>query len=237
MMRKLDITKESVENMLRQGITQPKIAQQIGCSVSVIERRIKQWGLKGTTAVRYDLMTLDNPVFCYLMGWFLTDGYLTRGNRVSIRVKDEGPMRTLATYFGTKHYEVGDLRELYFAWAPTIFRDSYERRKTFDAKLPGVSTRECQLMLLRGIIEGDGSIRPPKQYKSTLIRIFSASRKLAEDIQRLIQQLGYNVRLRVDRMGWEVTTSSLEFLRELYTGYKQFVLPRKQQRAEGWLSI
>lgn len=43
--KKINIPKEDLENYLRQGMTQAKIAEIFNCSVDTIQRRIKEYGL------------------------------------------------------------------------------------------------------------------------------------------------------------------------------------------------
>lgn len=217
------------------------MAEVLEVSTTTIERRIKKFGLQGYSSVRYDRMNVEDPIFCYLLGWFCTDGYLTKGNRVSIRIYDEEVIVQLTEYFNCKMYTIPrkgkpTLYECYFPWAPEIFRNTFDVQKTNSVKVPPMPIKNSD-MFLRGVIEGDGCIRIPGTSRSTLIRIFTNSPAFNFMLQTLISSNGYTIRSRVDRMGWELSTGDLSFLKFVYTRHLNFVCKRKFSRAKEWLSI
>lgn len=237
----IPIEKQDLINMQLEGLSQQKMALRLGVHVATVEKRIKLFNLQGFTTVRYDLMTLKNPQFCYLLGWFCSDGYLTKGNRVSIRTYEKEPMKALSEYFGTKLYEItlstGKITyEVYFALAPAIFKSLFSGNKTRTIQVPDIPTENLPYFF-RGVIEGDGCIRPAGKSKSTLMRLFTASKDFAEQFQKLVQSQGFKCRLRVDRMGWELSTDSLDFCTYIYQGLEEFITPRKHGRVQEWLSI
>lgn len=238
---RISINKQVIIDMQSKGLTQAEMALELGVSVWTVEKRIKNFGLQRYSPVRYDLMVVDNPQFCYLLGWFCSDGHLTKGNRVSIRTYERQPMLILSEYFKTKFYELphksgNKIYELYFAWAPPIFRNLYTINKTFDIKVPILPSYNLPYFF-RGVVEGDGCIRPAGKCRSTLIRIFTASKVFAEQFQMLVQSQGFKCKLRADRMGWELSTDSLDFCTYIYQGLEEFITPRKHSRVQEWLSI
>lgn len=237
----IKIEKQRIIELQNAGLTQTDIAKTLEVSVTTIERRIKKFGLQGYSPVRYDLMNVEDPIFCYLLGWFCTDGYLTKGNRVSIRVYEEDVISKLTKYFNCKMYTIPrtnkpTLYECYFPWAPEVFKNAFDVRKTTSVKVPPIPIENSD-MFLRGVIEGDGCIRIPGKSRSTLIRIFTNSSAFNFMLQTLISSKGFKIRSRVDRMGWELSTGDLSFLKFVYTRHLDFVCKRKFSRAEEWLSI
>lgn len=222
-------------------MTQKQMAETLGVSIYTIERRVKKYKLQGYSSVRYDLMTVQNPVFCYLLGWFCTDGYLTKHNRVSLRIYDKEVIVALASYFGCRMYTIRRkekplLYEFYFAKAPSVFKESFDLVKTDSIRVPPIPVENLD-MFFRGVLEGDGCIRKPGTSKSTLIRIFTNSIAFKHMLQALLASQGFILRSRIDRMGWELATGDLSLLKFAYSRYLEFVCTRKYQRVKDWLSI
>lgn len=238
----IPISKDTLVVMQQQGLTQSQMAKILMVSTDTIERRIKKYGLQGYSSVRYDLMNVQDPVFCYLLGWFCTDGYLTKGNRVALRIYEQEVIKALTDYFQCKMYTIPsrgktkECYELYFAWAPAIFKECASQSKTTDVIVPNIPFENID-MFLRGVIEGDGCIRPVKQSKSTLIRIFTNSERFAFMLQSIVATHNYRVRIRPDRMGWELSTGDLNLLQFTYNRHLEFVCNRKYERVKQWLSI
>lgn len=239
---RIAISKEELQEMQKEGLTQGQMAEKLAVSIDTIERRIKKYGLQGYSFVRYNLMNVQDPIFCYLLGWFCTDGYLTKGNRVSLRIYDKDVINVLGNYFGTKIYtiksrgKIKECAELYFAQAPTIFKECYDFSKTNSVRVPPIPFENID-MFLRGVIEGDGTIRIPKTNKSTLIRVFTNSERFAYMLQSVVASHGYQFRIRKDRMGWELTSGNLQLLQFAYQRHLDFVCERKYIRVKEWLSI
>jgi hypothetical protein len=232
----INISKETIEEMQRAGYTQLEMASKLGVSVSVVERRIKKFNLQGYSPVRYNLMTPNNPVFCYLLGWFAADGYLTKHNRVSLRTYEHDVVDKLSSYFGTRKYEIRregkcSTHELYFAQAPAIFKEICGQGKTRDCQVPAVQYFD---MFLRGVIEGDGTIRPLQHKGGGLVRIFTCSENFALELQA---RCPYPLRLRKDRMGWELSSNSTQFLSYVYTNHLDFVCSRKFKRVQPRIQV
>ena len=238
---RIPVDKVTLQQLQEKGLTQFEMALNLGVSVSTIEKRLKLYNLQGFSLVKYDLMVVSNPQFCYLLGWFCSDGYLTKANRVSIRTYEREPMEALSKYFRTKLYCVKGQNgkvsyEVYFAKAPSIFKELFTSCKTFSITVPQIPVTNLPYFF-RGVIEGDGCIRPKGQSKSTLVRVFTCSKEFATEFQSLVQAQGFKCRLRADRMGWELSTDSLDFCAYIYQGLEEFVTPRKYGRVQEWLSI
>lgn len=239
----IHIDKNALFAEIKLGITQPKIAEKFGVKLSLIERKIRKYGFTNVKKEHYDKMIVEDPIFCYLLGWFCTDGYLTSTNRVSLRIYDEDVITSLSQYFNTSKYtikprgKIKECHELAFSKAPHIFKNTYTTSKTNDVILPDIPLENFN-MFLRGVIEGDGSIRPYKsRYKSSLIRIFSNSEEFARQLQSKVTFLGFPIKLRKDRMGWELSSGSTELLTYAYTNHTDYVCNRKYTRVKQWLSI
>ena len=127
------------------------------------------------------------PEFMYFVGLFMADGTMNRkNNRVTIKIKDIEPLTAIKKYFKTDvpisvlndgyhepSYELRLSSKVLAEYMGTF----YTKNKTQDVIWPIASNAECFKMLLRGFIDGDGSIEV-KSYSNAYFRFGSASCKL-----------------------------------------------------------
>lgn len=246
--KNLNITKEFLlQEFFENRKTQKQIALELGCHVGTIEAAMSKYQLTNQIHSRYrvreDLMVSTNPYFMYAVGMFITDGSIAKDGRLSIRINDKEPVKVLSDYFDCPYYHCRrDARPQYEFNIPyNTPLTEYCRaltndvsKKTFDVKCPtDIVDLNLRLLLLRGIIDGDGSIRPD----SSAIRIFTASKNMVDTLEMLLSSL--NIKYTTQntkyglhkKLGWVIHIGILETLPALirvYEDYPELAVQRKR---------
>lgn len=171
-----------IQKWVKERKSQKEIAIEYGVHVGTIETYIKKLGLTGYRErqkypVNKNKIDRLNPIYWYFVGLTISDGHLDfKNNRIIISlVNDEDILLKLSEYFSTDDYTIpvhrkvssnnsvifslyltGQLLLLDVAELLNITADS---DKTKDVCVPTAPNKNCGLMLLRGIIDGDGSIK------------------------------------------------------------------------------
>lgn len=162
--------------------TQKEIAAMCNVHVGTIEKYVKVFKLKGIKQrnVSTKPFRLSDPTFAYLFGLFITDGYLNPNTvilEITLHSKDKEILHYISTYYGCKCKYYGDTARLYFSRARTLefckLLDFKLGAKTFTAYVPDVFPKLLHKYIVRGMIDGDGTIRPNGE-----IRLYSESEKL-----------------------------------------------------------
>jgi hypothetical protein len=144
----------------------------------------------------------------WIYGWLLTDGYIGENGQVSLNLKStdaevlEKIKATLGFTGEITFYEHSDgrkgskLRICRKALTEDIFALGMARKeKTFNTVLPNVPD-EVFWDLIRGIFEGDGSIRHRTGNTDALdITIAGATKQFMIDLQSALEQRGIFMRL------------------------------------------
>lgn len=222
------------------------IAQECNVSVSTIENYLKKYNLKRGNikhTINNDAVDFTSPVFNYLIGLIATDGYMDKKvPRVSLRCKNLGcdkVFNNLKDYFGF----TGEIK---------LYRECYDLSITSRylikaLKVAGVSPlgkvhnkfpdsfydEDCARMYFRGLLDGDGNIKPTKIFRITITNkdfLLSMSDYLNKTI-------GTNTVVKPDRKYWKiemVKRDSKLFLDWVYKGYEQFRFLDKYYRYIGW---
>lgn len=231
--------------------TQKQIAAELGCHVGTVESAMKRHNLTNQITSRYkvkeELMTPDNPYFMYAVGLFITDGSIAADGRLSIRINDKEPVKALADYFDCPYYHCRrDSRPQHEFNIPyntplTDYCRSLSDNtsiKTFNVRVPlDVQDESLRLMLLRGIIDGDGSIRPD----ATDIRIFTASNEMSKTLSELLDSLSIDHTVidsiygKYKKAGWTIrisTVATIPTLIRVYQEYPELAVQRKRNVAK-----
>ena len=176
-----------------------KIAEENGVSSKLVYYYAKKFGLTGIK-VRCCTHSIDNskfiwsdPVFCYLTGLLITDGYFDdKNHRFSLRVSNLGSKEvlegfknhfkftgTVATYkekdndFTFRSYKLFEvLREAGIIGS--------KNTRGFNAEFILSLNEDCIRAFLRGVLDGDGNIhlRIGKKINSATFRIAMKSQEL-----------------------------------------------------------
>lgn len=192
---------------ITEGRTTVSLAEEWGLPKSTVYGIAKKLGLIGikfqdkVTHCNEELFNVENPVFCYMAGLMSVDGYIDEQyHRVCLRmsVQAKEVLERLREYFevsnvvaeytsdsgfiqGYKMYDLtisskkllGELEKL----------NIYGRKKDLLVRFPDMSswTDECQEMYMRGVWDGDGTIR-----KSCISSIFEQSYSMIKAIEKFI---------------------------------------------------
>lgn len=152
---------------------------------------ISKYGLqKGTTSnlsLNENLLNWNNPIFNYLAGLLITDGYFDiKNHRFSLRVNNEGSFEVLselADYFEmdskvriytrSDNYKSGNDLTFRCNKLFEVFKqagiEGLKNFRSFDYKFFQQLPRKCQSMFFRGVLDGDGNIKQNGNYRIAML--------------------------------------------------------------------
>jgi len=235
---KKSLTKLELQKLLSETSFHKEITASTGIPIWELENLISEYELQGyRDKIRYeclsDLFSLESPEFCYMLGLWVTDGYWNEG-AVSISLSDRDVLERLGEHFKCKVYlsRREGMRPTYILSIPTRFCDYFTKLgysigvKTFDVHVPRVPDKNIKY-LLRGMIDGDGTIR--KGLRDYEVRFFTVSKLLFKQFEYYIKYLGYTYSTHDHKKYGETTISirSLDFLVWLYSDRLDLCLDRK----------
>ena len=235
--------------------TAREISIELGVNDSTVEYYLGKYNLyrlRGRTKFTCNdsKFNITNPIFNYYAGLIATDGYMDLpNNRVSLRLKNDGAeklLNTLKDYFEF----TGEVR---------VYKKSYDltitskklieelecmniigHRKTYKLKFPRkFSSKECERLFLRGVLDGDGNIKSPSKNRSGgQFRLVTASKDF---IQGVINSINTNLRMdyqisiaRVNGKEYPKLEmkiqDSLKFYEWIYKDYEEFRLDGKYNK-------
>jgi hypothetical protein len=245
------ITKELLEQeWIVNRLSQREIADKYSVSLGLVEARVKKYRLIGARskvkcAFKEELFDLNNPIFCYYLGLFLSDGTLDRANqRCVISLTDDfGILKTLADYFKKDNSPIS-LYSYRVKGGKTIHRLIITSKvlvdlvvpycgtnKTEDLSCPKFNNLECFRMFVRGFLDGDGNIRYIN--RNLIFRFYCHSLKFIEEfLIEFEKHYSYKLSTRDTKFkhGMEVS-SRTDFTYELIKIYEtrsEFCLERKR---------
>jgi len=150
----------------------------------------------------------------WVYGWLITDGYVRPGAvSLDLHKKDEDVLRKVATllgYDGQIKERRGNIRYLAI-YRNALVSDLIEKGfvihdKSRNIRIPDIPD-DLKPHLLRGIFEGDGSIR--SNYNGSLeVNVTSCSPGLVEDLVELLNENGIETSLLHDRRSGAVKVQS-----------------------------
>jgi DNA-binding transcriptional regulator WhiA len=250
-----EITKELLtEEWVNNRLSQQEIADKYKVGLWLIESRIKHFKLTGVRSkikhlVDQTHVTVDSHVFWYLMGLVLSDGHIDEPNqRITIQLThDLEILEVLAKYYGKDrplpifNYRCKNnniryvltlsdkpLIDLFHSLGISGFR------KTYVTHMPDPGTRNMFNLMLRGFIDGDGSIRFTKNNGYYLhFRFYIESENLKNDLVGMFEKY-YGISLyqgkHKQRNGFRVESPALkkDELVEIYSDYPDLSLRRKR---------
>lgn len=232
-----------LKEQLKTGKSQREIAVLAGVHVGTIETYVAKFNLQGVKdedrfKVMEEKFDLNNPEFCYLLGLFVTDGHFNPTSGITILLRDRDVLETLGKIFDCKVYlskidETTNKRS-YMLNIPVRFCDYFRSlgyapgEKTWTVDLPEIP--ECNYVyVMRGMIDGNGTIR--KGMRDYECRFFAVSKPLVEKYKQMAEHLGHKTRYATHKEygNCTISTSSLEFLLEVYKDRPELSLFRKRQ--------
>lgn len=250
MKQEVTITKKFLlQEVFKLRKTQKQIALELGCGIWRIENAMSKFQLTNQLHSRYKVkeekMNPADPYFMYAVGLFITDGSIAKDGRLSIRINDREPIKVLGDYFDCPIYHcrrdtTRPQFEFNIPYSTPLTEyckklSSELSTKTFNVRVPlDIEDEKLNLLLLRGIIDGDGSIRPD----STSIRIFTASKLMSSSLSSLLKKLDIEHTIqntvygRYKKTGWTITTSvkaTVPALIRIYEDFPELSVKRKRE--------
>lgn len=249
------ITKEILINeWINNRLSQKEIADKYNVSLGVIEYKIKANNLNNLRdKLKYEVneqhISLESPVFWYLLGLVISDGYIdNKNNRISITLTDDYDILETLSKFYSKNkaipiYKYATSNKNKFSYRLSITSSSLislfkslnidGNNKTENVYLPDPNSKYLFNFLLRGFIDGDGSIRYFGNCKRIEFRAYIHSNDLVESLKTLYKKYYlkdvtvYNVK---GKAGKHINTSqdSFDELLEIYNDIPELALQRKR---------
>lgn len=234
-------------------IDQNKSAKELAVIFGKTKKAIQHWifneKLRKQVPVFWDESLIDYkcPIFNYLMGLAATDGCIDSNSfRLSIRLKayDRQVLDSLSKHFrlstGVRLYRNNAVADLTLPSKLLVkVAESFNvtKQKTFTLEVPrSFYSDECLRLYMRGVIEGDGSLKINGQGIS--VRLYCGSEKFVEGLIDLIQnKFNFSVKKKFQKTkdklypGFEFGgLNAIVFLEWIYKDYPSFRIERKFER-------
>lgn len=247
------ITKEVlIQKWVKERKSQREIADEFKVHLRTIERYIKALGLtkfreKEKYPINKESIDLQNPVYWYFIGLVLADGYIDiKNNRVILQLKDEDILVEISKYFSPKEYiipisKVNVRTDKCYYSLGLVSKELVEsclnildirgKSKTNEVIFPSVDDIEKYLMLLRGVIDGDGCIKISKS-GNIYFEIYAHSDKMVETFVKEykkyfnIDMFPYPVKGKKGKILHSSPTNDL--LIQIYEKYPNISIQRKR---------
>lgn len=160
--------------------TQKIICELLKVTTGKIDYLVKKYNLtrfrsRNLYTLEESVISLDNPDFCYFLGFYAADGNLHKTNSgseiVQFTIKDKEILihiKNILKYTGEiKVYEKQE-KIYYYLGITNNFLSTFLKniiggfRKTSIIQFPEFLNLDCEAMFLRGFIDGDGSYSKTK---------------------------------------------------------------------------
>lgn len=250
-----ELTKEVIYNeWVVNRLSQKEIAEKYNVGLWLIESRIKTFKLtKIRSKIKYVLNTehinLDSPVFWYLVGLVISDGYIDeRNKRIVIGLTNDFEiLELLSKYYSTDIeipiYKYTTNTEGKYRYSLTLSDENLLNlfhsigivgyKKTYEVTFPDPESKYLFNFLLRGFIDGDGNIRYHKEGMHMEFRFYIESHNLVNNLIKLFIKY-YNTELYKGpvkgRHGYNVTSKKLpnNCIIDIYSDIPELSLQRKR---------
>ena len=241
-----------IQKWVKERKSQKEIANEFGVHVSTIERYIKTFGLtryreKVKYPINKDSINLQNPIYWYFLGLVLSDGYVdVNNNRIMITLIDEDILIELSKYFSTNDYVIPisktKIKNNKYYYSLTLVSaelvdscisilDIKNKSKTNEVVFPTTDNIENYLMLLRGVIDGDGCIKVSKT-GNIYFEIYSHSDRMIESFAKEYKKyFGIDIAIYNCKKGKGKTLHSTpknDLLINVYEKYPNISIQRKR---------
>jgi hypothetical protein len=204
--------KEKVEYIVTQyqkGISQKDIANELNTYNTTIRRILAREGIpvRGNDIVqafvkKNHFQNIDNPETQYWLGWLATDGCLTN-NSIVLEVSEKD-CYILEYYKKYLNNEVSINKQYNKKFGTNLYRVAFKNKETYTLlKSIGITERKSLTLelkiplsfsMLRGIIDGDGSVR-----EGTIdVSIYSSSEKFTNQIYSFLLHNNFNPKKHVE---------------------------------------
>lgn len=228
------------------------IVKITGVSHKGVEYWLKKHGIqkfigKYKYPINTDRIDASNPKFMYFLGLYIADGTSnTKNKRVSIRIKDIEPLEAIKEYFETR-VPIAEIDNGYHTISKELrisgpeitdyCNNLYTNKKTFDIAWPDSLNKDCFKMLVRGFIDGDGSVEV-RSYSNTYLRFGSSSDNLVKgfvkEYNKFFPEIVIAIRevlLKSGRPFYHVEIrGGFDHLVKVYQDYPKFSIKRKRDK-------
>lgn len=210
MNRVCDITKESLENFLKEGKTTREIGFELGIANTTVSRYIRNYGLnnlyKKPKYLPYHLTKIDSKEIAYMLGFIIADSSINNEIvEISIAIKDSELIKLFSSLLGVNVSE-----DLTFIKEKGRFPRTRIVRKIVginkfiggnkkkDRNVP-IIQRDLEVYLIRGIFDADGCIT--WGYRKDRNRIwhkvsFTSSLGILTSVQKVLYKIGISTIVR-----------------------------------------
>ena len=198
--------------------------------------------LRGSGNVLRDItkeIDYNSVEFFYLYGWIISDGHVSKGDRgdyiVSISTKDKEIVELFLKYFPFLKVHVKKGTEQNHIYVSSKKLHKYFIDKGFESKKANniyIKDIPINNHLIRGIFDGDGSVRDISKRRSFDAKITTGSLKLVEQLKEYLEKEEIIVKVYPNGKCYNVTIQGkenlLKFYKLLYKNCSDLFLKRKK---------
>lgn len=227
---------------------QKEMIDALGVTRSKIDHFVARYGLtrfrdKNLYCLDESVIDINNPNYCYFLGFFAADGniHLTNSGSeiIQFTLKDIEPLediKRILRYTGEikKYTKAGD-KSYYFLGITNkklvqslkdIFGEIY--RKTSILKYPKFPNKDCESMFLRGFWDGDGCFTLSKNRRTYIGECYCDSSDFLDGVIDCLNRYAIHYTRTDNVLRIMTATAVSDFINFIYD-YKSYVgLPRKR---------
>lgn len=227
---------------------QKEIIEELGVTRSKIDHFVAKYGLtrfrdKNLYCLDSSIIDINNPNYCYFLGFFAADGniHLTNSGSeiIQFTLKDREPLEDIKRIFRytgeIKEYKkVGDKKYFFLGITnkklvesiKNIFGEVY--RKTSILLYPEFPNKDCESMFLRGYWDGDGCFTLAQNRRTYIGECFCESEAFLEGLCDCLDRNNIHYTTGDKRLRLLTNSAVTDFINYIYD-YKSYVgLPRKR---------
>ena len=245
---------------------QKDIVDKLGITRGKIDSLVSKYNLtrfrsRNNYSIDESILSENNPLVWYFIGWFVSDGNLHKTNSgseiVQFTLKDKEPLyilKDILKYSGEvkiynkkikikndlgekipqirKYYFLGITNKSLVAFLSKVLNVLYN--KTFTIEFPNICNEDCLKMFIRGFWDGDGCFISSNANKVNYAAAHCASLKFCEQLKETLSK--YNIDVYILKTDCpEIRIHKKEhfekFIEWLYSIYPEICLPRKKDKA------
>lgn len=210
MNRVCNISKELLENFLKEGKTTREIGLILGVANTTISRYIRNYGLnilyKKPKYLPYHLTKIESKEVAYMLGFIIADSSINNEVvEISIAIKDSELMELFSLLLGINPHkdltlvqEKGRFPRIRLVRKITGINKFIGGSKKKDRNVP-IIQRDLEVYLIRGIFDADGSITwgYRKDRDRTWHKVsFTSSLGILTSVQKVLYKIGISTIVR-----------------------------------------
>lgn len=166
---------------------------------------------------------IDNEFKAYFLGLMMSDGYISTGNRIGLKLKkeDDNLVKEIFSKF-SNNYGVnsrGIIITSRILYSKLKEYGIIENKTKFDLKIPDIGV-DLLRHFVRGYFDGDGSISMVKSKKYCQVYICSVSKNILEEFKKLLNENKIQAKIYVEnRKGkpYKIINKVFNNCKDMYT--------------------